>query len=387
MIIPPAKTDFVVGIEDFKDIEVVPHVTDGLYGFRHLKRAKLIRYFVLAESKEVIHVCEVKLIKNGEKFTPRLHFSTRYRENTAEFATVQIKRTEDTLAVKASVSLAECHENHWDLISYLKSVKELDIPDKHFSLVPKGAEQIVAAIAKHDHDTIAAVFRLLSEREGLRFSEAAADEVLRRKERLEMFRVALAEKRLESWWKEFFDTNQWIFGYGLDYRILRIEYSQGSVGGTSLSGKGEKISDYAVSTTGDARFMVFVEIKTAETLLLAGSKPQRNGAWKLSRALTDALTQVQACIHEWNRHGSHQDGNVEEMQKKNIRSIQPKAIVVIGSLRPIKETLSKLTTFELFRQSLHGVEVITFDELYERAKFIVEHTAESTAANSRPVPE
>ena len=251
------------------------------------------------------------------------------------------------------------------------------------SLVPKGAEQIVVGIAKHDHDTVAAVFRLLSEREGLRFSEAAADEVLRRKERLEMFRLALAEKRLERWWKEFFDNNQWIFGYGLDYRILRIEHSQGSVGGTSLSGKGEKISDYAVSTTGDARFMVFVEIKTAETPLLAGTKPQRNGAWKLSRALTDALTQVQACIHEWNRHGSYQDHNVEEMQKKNIRSIQPKAIVVIGSLRSIKETLTKLTTFELFRQSLHGVEVITFDELYERAKFIVEHSAESTAPNSR----
>src|SRR6266481_426875 len=101
--IPPAKTDFIVGIDDFKDIEVVPHVTEALYGFRHVKRAKLVRYFILAESKEVVHVCEVKLLKNGEKFTPRLHFSTRFQENTAEFAKVQIKRTEDAFAVKASV--------------------------------------------------------------------------------------------------------------------------------------------------------------------------------------------------------------------------------------------------------------------------------------------
>jgi len=32
----------------------------------------------------------------------------------------------------------------------------------------------------------------------------------------------------------------------------------------------------------------------------------------------------------------------------------------------------KTSTFELYRNSIHDVEIITFDELYERARFIVE---------------
>ena len=377
------KTDFILGRDNLADLTVVPHMTRGLYGFRHSEREQMVRYFILAQSNELIHVCEVKLIRKDKgKFSPRLHFSIRYREDTTKFARARVERTESTFAVKASVSLSECHENYWELVSYLKSLRELDTPDKYFSLIPYAAEQIVAALTKHAPETVTAVLRLLSAHQGLRFSEADADEVLRRRARLQEFRHGLHEKWGESLWKEFFDRNKWIFGYGLDYRILRIEHSQAHVSGTGLSGTGEKIPDYAVSTSGDARFMVFVEIKTAETPLLAGSRPQRNGAWKLSRQLVDGLTQVQACIHEWNSHGSKQDDNIEELRIKNIRSIQPKAILVIGCLAEIKETLTKISTFELFRQSLHGVEIITFDELYERAKFIVEHTSESDIAST-----
>ncbi len=375
------KTDFILGRDNLADLAVVPHMTKGIYGFRHSKREQMVRYFILAQSNELIHACEVKLIRKDEgKFTPRLHFSVRYREDTTKFYRATIKRAEDTFAVKASVSLSECHENYWELVSYLKSLRELDTPDKHFTLIPYAAEQIAEALTKHDPETVMAVLRLLSAHQGLNLSEADADEVLRRKSRLEEFKRGLDEKRDESFWREFFDSNKWIFGYGLDYRILRIEHSQAHVSGVGLNGTGGKIPDYAVSTSGDARFMVFVEIKTAETPLLAGSKPQRNGAWKLSRPLVDGLTQVQGCIQEWNSHGSKQNDNVEEMRRKNIRSIQPKAILVIGCLAEIKETLTKLTTFELFRQSLHGVEIITFDELYERAKFIVEHASGSKLA-------
>ena len=280
------KTDFVLGKDCFEDLEVVPHITKDLYGFRHTKREQLVRYFILAELAKVIYVCDVTLIRKGEKFTPRLYFSVRHRDDMKKIVRTARKRTGDDMAVKASVNLGDCHENYWDLISYLKSVRELGIPDKHFSLIPKGADQIAAALSKHDRDTVAAVLKLLSEHEGLRFSQADADEVLRRKARLGDFRRGLQEKWAEDSWKEFFDSNKWIFGYGLDYRILRIEHSQAHVSGSTLSGSGEIIGDYAVSTSGDARFMVFVEIKTAETALLAGTKPQRNGAWMLSRALT-----------------------------------------------------------------------------------------------------
>ena len=45
--------------------------------------------------------------------------------------------------------------------------------------------------------------------------------------------------------------------------------------------------------------------------------------------------------------------------------------MIIGNTKEFNEDKSKLETFEIYRQSLSNPEIITFDELYERAKFIV----------------
>ena len=59
---------------------------------------------------------------------------------------------------------------------------------------------------------------------------------------------------------------------------------------------------------------------------------------------------------------------------------QPKSFVVIGSLsefvteRGINE--SRFGSFQLFRRNLINPEIITFDELFERAKHIVRNSEE-----------
>ena len=56
--------------------------------------------------------------------------------------------------------------------------------------------------------------------------------------------------------------------------------------------------------------------------------------------------------------------------------VKPRGIVIIGKLDDFKTdngiNHEKLSSFELYRQQVNGIEIITFDELYERAKFIVE---------------
>jgi hypothetical protein len=55
-----------------------------------------------------------------------------------------------------------------------------------------------------------------------------------------------------------------------------------------------------------------------------------------------------------------------------IFTVKPKGIIVIGSLSDL-DTRSKRETFQRFRKSIHGVDILTFDELYQRARFIVDH--------------
>lgn len=59
-----------------------------------------------------------------------------------------------------------------------------------------------------------------------------------------------------------------------------------------------------------------------------------------------------------------------------MSSIRPKQVVVLGNLEQLavdgNPNPEKTSAFELYRNSIHEVEIITFDELYERARFIVE---------------
>jgi len=49
----------------------------------------------------------------------------------------------------------------------------------------------------------------------------------------------------------------------------------------------------------------------------------------------------------------------------------PKGILLIGHTSEFENNLEQLTTFELFRKGLNNVEILTYDELLERARFIL----------------
>jgi hypothetical protein len=59
--------------------------------------------------------------------------------------------------------------------------------------------------------------------------------------------------------------------------------------------------------------------------------------------------------------------------------MRPRSVVVAGSLSQFQTghgvNEPRFTSFELFRRQLIAPEIVTFDELYERARFIVEQAA------------
>lgn len=189
---------------------------------------------------------------------------------------------------------------------------------------------------------------------------------------LEEFRESIVNSsKDENYWQDFFEKNKWIFGYGLNYKILRQEQTQPNYGGTRVDGTGGQRGDTLTSTAGEISFTVLVEIKKSVTPLLQGTQSQRNGAWSLSRDLGDGITQLQANESTWEIRGSTEPDNRDRLEDKDIFTVKPKGILVIGRLNELN-TRDKKNTFERFRQSLHGVDVITFDELLKRAEFIVE---------------
>jgi Shedu protein SduA, C-terminal len=83
---------------------------------------------------------------------------------------------------------------------------------------------------------------------------------------------------------------------------------------------------------------------------------------------------VQANCSKWDKEGSQSESNREILLKEQTFTVQPKGILVIGDTRQLSE-ISKRNSFELFRRNIVNPEIITFDELFERARFIVQRTA------------
>ena len=77
---------------------------------------------------------------------------------------------------------------------------------------------------------------------------------------------------------------------------------------------------------------------------------------------------------EWDQNeGSRYDYTGNKLTQE---ALDPKAILIIGSDNMLdgdndRETDIRKRTFELYRRDSRNIEIFTYDELYERAKFIV----------------
>lgn len=185
----------------------------------------------------------------------------------------------------------------------------------------------------------------------------------------------------EALWQKYFEKNPWVFGYGLGYIFLsglddrKLEQV---VQGHSVDSYGKRV-DALMKTRGIISNLCFVEIKTHTTALLE-AKPYRIGCWAPSKELAGAIAQVQGTVASAVENLS---GKVNPSDKEGnptgeeIYNYQPKSYLVIGSMGEFVSehgvNKDKLRSFELLRRNTSNPEIITFDELYERARFIVQH--------------
>jgi hypothetical protein len=254
----------------------------------------------------------------------------------------------------------------------------------HTKLTVTEADKLI----RLDHDRVQIIKSLLRQKRGSEIWQALASAQPDLVATLSYGRVAAERARAsaefrdrlkqgafsESDWQNFFEKNKWIFGYGLKYVFLRQIAAQPHYGGSDIHGKGGQKGDYLAATEGELKFTVIVEIKKPGTELLK-SRTYRAGAWPVSDELGGAIAQVQANCRRWELEGSRSESNSEALRGQSIFTAQPKGILVIGELGQLNDN-SKRTSFELLRRSISNPEIITFDELYQRAKFIAEHGSE-----------
>lgn len=213
-----------------------------------------------------------------------------------------------------------------------------------------------------------------------------------RKAQLEIFRKLLYEDYINEYkkiehglkptsqdekvWQHFFNKNQWIFGYSLNYRFEGILQREFSASNTDAAGAEQVNADFLL---GDNSFTTFVEIKKPDTPLFANSK-NRSNCWSLSNDLIDSVSQIleqkSSGLIKIETEKELYDYNGEILKQKAYDS---KCYLIIGNLKiqtsdskdsPKTQSIKK-KTFELYRRDSRNIEIITYDELYDRAIHIV----------------
>ncbi len=383
-------TDFIIDKDSFEDVVIDSKSQDSFWYFKNNKKG-LIKRFVLSRGVQVEKICIVTLIKsksNG-KFIPRFDFQIW---NTSQKSLNNFSKEKiDENLIKAKVSLDNCANQFLLLVDYIRKVKEIDFPSSSYAVVDGSKKDIF-----DNFDKLSAL-NALRTRFGSEISEKDFSLLLDRKSKLHYFSKLLSDPNFfdqerkkdgldlkkEKLWQNFFENNPWIFGYGL--QLVSCEglddkkLEQTVVGNDIIDGAGKRI-DALLKTKGLISKFLFCEIKTHLPNLLM--EPYgRPGVFVPAKELRGAVAQIQKTIHKLTLKVQENYVRPENANGtpsgEEILFVKPRGVVIIGMLNDFMTNTGvnyeMLSSFEIYRQQVAGIEIITYDELYERAKFIVDN--------------
>lgn len=170
------------------------------------------------------------------------------------------------------------------------------------------------------------------------------------------FEQALNAHHHEDWWQHFFEENifalQLLFGGPTVFVKAQVPIGEGT-----NAVKGKKIADYLLrnALTNNA---ALVEIKKPTTKLMK-IKAYRKGVYGVQAEIGEAVTQVLDQALQLTRHEADTKRRTGDT---SWTSNAPRCFVVAGLAREF-DTEDKRKSFDLYREHLTGVRIVTFDEV------------------------
>ncbi|MFA4939647.1 Shedu immune nuclease family protein [Brevundimonas sp.] len=177
---------------------------------------------------------------------------------------------------------------------------------------------------------------------------------------IERFSTLLAANRSEQSWQNLFVENPFILRLAFNLPVVAVG-DQISVGGTAFSGAGGKIADF-LHKNGLTDNLTLIEIKKPGSPLV-GSQ-YRGGVYPPSNDLSGSVTQI---LDQRYQLQKALPGLKDASNRWDLESYAIKGVVIVG--RDLKDKAQK-KSFELYRNNLHDVQIITFDELLAKLRHL-----------------
>lgn len=392
--------EFDVATGDFSNLVV--QAAEGFHFFYASAEKRLIKSFVVREGPRVDTMCDVILAGKDDALTPRLRLWKKDKAKSGKDNVAEETATgEVAIVVKSMVDVGDCAENFWKLMDFLRTFKGVELASHEFRVTPAADADLLDALKGHNKGAVLTAVKTYL---GGDITERDVQMLVDRRKTLEYFerllneegfieseRDRLALTAIEAVWQRFYEDNPWIFGYGLTLVSCEAISEKGleviTTGANVFTGGGKRI-DAAMRTRGFIQSLLFAEIKRHDTNLLMSQQYREPDVYQVSKELSGAVAQVLKTTHKAIKdlQDLHRQSTPEGDFEFEVSTIAPRQVVIVGHLRELAPdgeiNVEKMTSFELFRRSQLGVEILTFDEVLERARFIVESGEVAIAATS-----
>lgn len=350
--------------------------------------------FLLSKNSQTKTVCEVIFFKSSEtgKYLPRPTF-----KKIALNGDIKSSRAKDKIIIDFDSS--EEAITFWKFIGFLNSYKELvEIEQFEKAFKVQAKESYIVEFQNKSEKEKFEDLKELVHLANLSTNDIKAITFETRRQNLKAFyfllkNIQLSKKKpsLEEYrekfnlqagqeyvWHHFLKSHDWILGLNADIRFIVDFLDEQKVGNSDSRGA----KNPQVDLLGISEFTVLVELKHANTDIFKINKSKgRANTWDFTNDFVEALSQ---CLGQKNELEKSFDAktfvkeNNVQLNKTGIYTLDPKAILILGNKKrefPIDSLIdvnvTKTKTLELFRRNNRNIDIITYDELFERAYQIV----------------
>lgn len=242
-------------------------------------------------------------------------------------------------------------------------VKEIKSLSEHINLSENDIKELIFPQRKNKIHWFYALLKNLSNRDGTNVFQSYKH------------KHSITEQGQEAIWHHFFKNNEWIIGLNVDLKFIRDFLSEQRVGNPDSKGSGSPKLDLL----GISYFTTLIELKTSDTKIFKEKKMSKSRAntWDFSKDFIEAYSQALAQRTELLVPKDIITEQKGILDRKINRILDPKSILIIGNRNKEfphirnQEFDVKSDCFERVRRDSRNIEIITYDELFERAFHIV----------------
>ena len=319
--------------------------------------------FKLAESEKgnISVVCDVDFQKSGtdRKYQPRLVF----RKTDPTLQDKVVRQGTNFIRIPFHTG-EEGYRAFWRMISFLYKWREMiDLGefDDFFAVTEYGLANLLPKIANlQNKDTVLESLEKLSSNDLQSINNLVNTAKLKN---IISDWETNKNNDDEAFWQKKFQDNPWILSQIFSCPFIQIG-KKFYCGGKEDDDKGGVKGDllYKNGLTGN---LAFVEIKTPKKGIVGSEyrgdeECRENVVYSMDKEVTGGVNQVLNQKKVYLKTHGEKDGKFLN---------NAKCVLVIGTTPDVDD---KKKSFELFRNSLRDVEVITFDELFERVGSILD---------------